>query len=173
VPASEQGNITGRYTLVPRTLIFLTCGDRILLLKGAPEKRVWANLYNGIGGHVERGEDVLSAALRELKEETGLILSTLDLRGIIIVDTGGEAGISLYIFHGECTEGEAKMTEKIVSSREGNLEWVKRSDLDRLPLVEDLPILLPRLLAMQPGDPSFSALYWYNDRGGLQIEFSE
>jgi 8-oxo-dGTP diphosphatase len=151
----------------------LTCGDRILLLKGAPEKRLWANLYNGIGGYVERGEDVLSAALRELKEETSLIFSTLDLRGIIIIDIGGETGISLYIFHGECAEGEAKMTENIVSSKEGNLEWVKQADLDRLPLVEDLPILLPRLLAMQHGDPPFSARYWYNDRGGLQIEFSE
>ena len=51
--------------LIPRTLIFLTCRDLVLLLKGAPHKRLWANRYNGIGGHIERGEDVLTAAQRD------------------------------------------------------------------------------------------------------------
>ena len=72
MPASDQGSLTGRYTLIPRTLIFLSCGNRMLLIKGAPHKRLWANLYNGIGGHVERGEDILSAARRELQEEIGM-----------------------------------------------------------------------------------------------------
>ena len=49
----DQGLATGkeRYQVVPRVLVFLRNGADALLLKGAPDKRIWANLYNGIGGH--------------------------------------------------------------------------------------------------------------------------
>jgi 8-oxo-dGTP diphosphatase len=60
MPSSEQGLSFDRYVCIPRTLIFITRGDKVLLLKGAANKRIWANKYNGVGGHVERGEDVLS-----------------------------------------------------------------------------------------------------------------
>jgi 8-oxo-dGTP diphosphatase len=60
----EQGLTDDRYVVVPRTLIFIKRENSVLLLKGAPDKRLWANLYNGVGGHVERGKDVLSAARR-------------------------------------------------------------------------------------------------------------
>ena len=63
---SDQGVAHNRYTVILRTAIFLRRGDSYLLLKGAPTKRLWANKYNGLGGHVENGEDVLSAAKWEL-----------------------------------------------------------------------------------------------------------
>ena len=69
MPQSDQGITKDRYTVVPRVAIFLRRGDAVLLLKGAPTKRLWANKYNGLGGHVERGEDAMSAARRELLEE--------------------------------------------------------------------------------------------------------
>ena len=172
MPASDQGTLTGRYPLIPRTLIFVTCGERILLLKGAPEKRLWANLYNGIGGHVERGEDVLSAALRELQEETGLSLPTLNFCGVILIDANQDAGIIIFLFRGECTEEEAMMTGKTNPSKEGKLEWIKIEDLPIMSLVEDLPILLPRLLDMKTCDPPLMARYWYDDSGKLQTKFS-
>jgi 8-oxo-dGTP diphosphatase len=170
MPVSDQGTFHDRYMIIPRTLIFLTCGERLLLLKGAPHKRLWANLYNGIGGHIERGEDVLSAARRELLEETGLTCPGLRLAGTVIVDTGDSPGIAIFVLQGELVE---ESSAAVRASDEGQLEWVAVGDLYQLPLVEDLPYLLPRLLARQPGDPPFSALYRYDEAGRMLVSFGE
>jgi 8-oxo-dGTP diphosphatase len=163
MPKSDQGVTKDRYMLIPRTAIFLRRGGSYLLLKGAPTKRLWANKYNGLGGHVERGEDTLSAAKRELLEETGLS-ADLWLCGTLIVDAG-EAGIGLYIFSGECKEGEPK------PSKEGLAEWIESRKLEELPVVEDLPMLLGRIHSMKRGDPPFHARSFYDDEEKLTVVF--
>src|SRR5262245_52850594 len=70
--AVEQGaNATqNRWLTIPRTLCFVLNGNDVLLMKRAPHKRVFPNRYNGVGGHIERDEDPLASARREIKEET-------------------------------------------------------------------------------------------------------
>lgn len=167
MPASDQGISLERYMLIPRTLIFLTRGENVLLLRGAPQKRIWANRYNGVGGHIEPGEDFLSAARRELLEETGLTAENLRLCGIMTVDSGQNPGVGIFILRGECPNGEA------LASAEGTLEWVPFAGISRLPLVEDLPSLLPRVLAMQPCDPPFAVQLSYDEEQRLVITFGE
>ena len=166
MPVSDQGINNDRYMLIPRVLIFVTRGDAVLLIKGAPTKRLWANKYNGVGGHVERGEDVLSAARRELKEETGLQCD-LRLVGTVTVDAGEKIGVGLYVFVGELGEGTPR------SSAEGALEWLPQSGLAERPLVEDVAILLGRVLRAQVGDPPFAARSFYDSNGRLILEFAE
>ena len=165
MPVSDQGLSNDRYQLIPRTLIFLTRGESVLLLKGAPDKHIWANRYNGVGGHIEQGEDVHSAARRELLEETGLIPDDLWLAGTVIIDTGEETGISLYIMKGNCPEGKTRPSE------EGDLEWVPNNEILERPLVEDLPVLLPKVLKQKMSDPPFAARYYYEGKN-LVVEFS-
>lgn len=150
--------------LIPRTAIFARRGDEYLLLKGAPTKRLWAGKYNCLGGHVDRGEDVLSSARRELMEEAG-ITADLWLCGTVIVDAG-DVGICLYVVVGENAQGEIK------GSKEGAPEWVRKEALGHLPVVEDLPILLGRIDSMKRGDPPFSAKSFYENEK-LRILFAE
>ncbi len=166
MPASDQGVERDRYLFMLGTLIFLTHGDRVLLLKGAPDKRVWSGRYNGVGGRIERGEDVLSAARREVHEETGLDIADLWLCGTITVDASEDVGVALFVLRGECES----MAEPIVS-REGRLEWVPFHEIHTLPLVEDLPILLPRVLQAKRSDPPFAAHYFYDAEERLVVRF--
>ena len=164
---ADQKIVPNRYQVVPRVLCFVIHGDDVLLLRGAPDKPIWPNQYNGIGGHVEPDEDVHSAALREIREETGLKVRDLRLRGVINIpaDVSGNMGIMLFVFTGTAT------TKDVRPSEEGTLEWVTRDRLMELDLVEDLPVLIPRVLGMKSDEPPFFAHYRYDEQDRLAIGF--
>jgi 8-oxo-dGTP diphosphatase len=163
-----------RYQAIPRVLIFLhsrhpqSGAEEVLLLKGAATKRLWANHYNGLGGHVEAGEDVYSAALREVEEEAGLRLDSLTLRGIVNIDTGSDEhgphpGVMMFIFTGE------PPTRTVVPSHEGDIHWLPVADLRGHPLVDDLYELIPRALH----GPFFYGHYTPLEDGSMAYRFRE
>jgi 8-oxo-dGTP diphosphatase len=163
----EQGvRATSRYALVPRTLVFLFRGEQVLLVRGASSKRIWPDRYNGIGGHVERGEDPHSAALRELAEETGLEEVALDLAGLITVDVTPERGVLVCVFR-----GSVRGDPPLVASAEGSLEWVQANSVPRLAHVPDLSALMTQLLAQRAGAPPFLARSWYDAEDTFHIQF--
>lgn len=152
---TEQGTREAagrRFVAVPRVLVFLTSEnpesqqEEILLLKGAPTKRLWANRYNGLGGHVEATEDVYTAAVREVWEEAGIEAAALALRGVITIDTGSDAqgprpGVIVFVFWGRTTD------RLVRPAQEGTPEWLPFAALHEYPLVDDLPQLLKHVQA--------------------------
>ncbi len=167
MPAADQGvkKSKNRYSLIPRTLNFITYGDDILLIKGAPTKKLWANKYNGVGGHVEAREDIASSAKREIREETGLHVETPQLCGIVNISTGEQQGIVMFVFRAEAESRE------VIASEEGGLEWIPISDIAKYPLVEDLQVIVPKALEADRPSRPFSALYTYNAADELVITF--
>jgi 8-oxo-dGTP diphosphatase len=157
-----------RYQVIPRSLCFITYGNEVLLLRGGPHKRLWAGRLNGVGGHIEAGEDVHAATLREIVEETGLAVHDLRLRGVVHADAGDPSlGILFFVFTAQAASRE------IGASPEGTLEWWP---IDRLPateIVEDLLVLVAKALAMQPGAEPFFAAYRYDEQDRLVIAFAE
>lgn len=164
---NDQGLRTNkrRYQVIPRVLAFLQNGGDVLLLKGAPNKRIWANLYNGVGGHIEIGEDVYSAALREIHEETGLQADGLNLRAIVNIDAGDEyLGIMMFVFVAH------SFSRHTNASHEGELHWVSMKELPVEELVEDLAWLLPRILEMGGEDAPLFLRYFYDEADQLIIQ---
>lgn len=167
----EQGIDDGRWKLIPRTLCFLRHGGALLLMKRGLDRRAFPGRYNGVGGHVERGEDLLTAALREIEEETGLRadqLRELRLRGVCHIDAGGATGILLFVFSAEATTREVHGDE-----REGTLHWVMPAECADLPLVDDVSIFVHRLFGPQPSGALFYAHVDYDDQGRMVLHFAE
>lgn len=119
------------------TLCLIYDENRILLQNRI--KKDWKG-YTLPGGHVEPGESIVAAVIREMKEETGLTIRHPQLCGVKqfpIKDDGHGAGRYLvFLFKTNQFEGD------LVSSEEGKMEWVRRDELANVPAVNDLEDLL-------------------------------
>lgn len=167
--ANEQGAAAtaGRWLTVPRTLCFILSGDDILLMKRATHKRIFPNRYNGVGGHIERDEDPYSGARREILEETGLDVHDLRLCAVYNIDAGEATGILLFVF-----VGSSPSREFVSDMEEGTLHWVPVRELDRLDMVEDLPLILPRILNQPPNAPPLFVHVSYDASDQIQMRFA-
>ncbi len=167
--SSDQGveRSRGRYLAIPRVLCFVRNRNEVLLLRGGPHKRLWAGKYNGLGGHLEPGEDVQTALLREVLEEAGLAIHDVRLRCVVHVDVGDPLqGVLFFVF---TAASDARVTG---ASPDGELAWFPTNELPLSEMVEDLPELLPRVLAMRPEDPPCFALYRYDAFDRLVMDFA-
>jgi len=147
-----------RYLTVPRTLCFVLHGDDALLIRRARHKRLFPGKVNGVGGHVEAGEDVAASAAREIREETGLAVDDLWLAGVVHVDgrlgqtdalpDGSVPGVMVLVFTAQASSRDVRASE------EGELIWVPLSQVHGLDWVDGDPkLLLAALEARRTGQP--------------------
>ena len=102
--------------------------------------------YNGLGGHMEPNEDIATCMLREIKEEAGITVTAMHLRGTVNWTNFGPKGEDWLAFIFLITEYQGTPA---ASSNEGPLQWVPVTDIMKLP--------------MWPGDRYFLPLVFDDD----------
>ena len=113
-------------------LCLLEDGDKVLLQNRVKDD--WKG-YALPGGHVEPGESFVSAVIREMQEETGLLIHTPRLVGVKQFPMENGRYLVL-LFKSTGWSG------KLSSSAEGQMEWVDYDQLMYKETVDDLETLL-------------------------------
>lgn len=123
-------------------------GEKILLQNRI--KKDWRG-YALPGGHVEQGESFVDAVIREMREETGLTVVDPRLVGVkqFPIDNGRYV---VLLF--KATE----WTGNVISSEEGQMEWIEYSCLSKVKTVDDFDELLKVI-----NDPTLTEFQYLRD----------
>lgn len=128
------------YRAVNTTLIYIERGGSYLMLhRTKKENDCNHDKWIGIGGKFERGESPEECMLREAKEETGLTLTSYRYRGIVTFVSDRWEPEYMHLFTADDFTGTLRTCD------EGELAWIRKSDLLALPAWEGDRIFL-RLL---------------------------
>ncbi len=131
-------------------------GKYLMLHRVKRENDINKDKWIGVCGHFEADESPEECLLREVKEETGLILTAWKLRGIITFICDRQPTEYMFLYTADAFTGT------LTECSEGNLEWVDKSKVYDLPVWEGDKIFF-RLL--EEDHPFFSLkLKYENDR---------
>ena len=123
------------------TLCYLERGrDYLMLHRVKKEVDENKDKWIGIGGKFEEGESPEDCLLREVREETGLTLTSWRYRGIVTFVSDEWGTEYMHLFTADAWEGALRQ-----DCDEGVLEWIDREKLLSLPIWEGDKIFL-RLL---------------------------
>ena len=133
------------------TLCYIEKDDSYLMLHRIKKKQdVNEGKWIGVGGHFEENESPENCLLREVKEETGLTLTSWRFRGIVTFIAKGWPTEYMCLYTADGFEGTLRECD------EGELAWIGKDELltkklwagDRIflhLLAEDAPFFLLKL----------------------------
>ncbi len=138
-------------------------GDKTTLMIHRTKKKndYHEGKWNGLGGKFEEGESPEECAVREIKEESGLVVTSPRMHGFITFPKfDGRDDWYVFIFTADKFEGE------LIDSPEGKLGWIRNDEVTKLNLWEGDKIFLEWLYQ----DKFFSAKFNY--LGGVFQDYS-
>ncbi len=156
------------YTPIVATLGYVLSPDRsrvLMVHRNARPDDHQIGKYNGLGGKIERDEDVAACMRREIREEAGIECTSMQLRGTISWPGFGKNGEDWlgFVFVIDGWSGVP-----LEANAEGALEWVELGRLSDLPLWEGDRNFLPLVF---DGDPRpFHGVMPYRD--GCMVSWS-
>lgn len=114
-------------------------GKTLMLHRVKKENDISHGKWNGVGGKIEYNESPEDAIKREALEETGLKIKPI-LKGIITYpQTNNDEYTMAFVFIAK------KFSGTLTECNEGNLEWVKNSEIKKLNLWKGDHLFLPLL----------------------------
>jgi len=126
------------------TGVYLIKDNKILFLvrKKENDKIHQQGMYLPIGGHVELGEGIEEATIREVQEESGITVHSLELKGLLYIrsQNTGDYDIMMTVFTSSDFTGEP------VAGNEGYFEWIELENIQEVNLYEGDKIYLQLLL---------------------------
>jgi 8-oxo-dGTP diphosphatase len=156
------------YTPILATLAYVLSpdGKQVLLIhRNRRRDDPHYGKYNGLGGKLDPGEDVVACIRREVHEEAGIECDALTLRGTVSWPGFGQHGEDWFgfIFRVDRFHGTPR-----ADNPEGTLEWVEVERLLELPLWEGDRFFLPLVFASS--QQQFHGVMPY--RGGRPVSWS-
>ncbi len=135
------------------TLCYIMDDDKTLMLyRNKKENDYHEGKWNGLGGKLEQGETPEECAIREVFEESGLIVSDPEMKGLItfpMFDEIDDWYVWVFVFK--------KFNGDQIDSPEGTLEWIENKKLTQLNLWDGDKIFIPWLFQ----EKCFSAKFVY------------
>jgi len=135
------------------TLLYVMKDDHTLMIYRNKKKNDYhKGKWNGLGGKFEMGESPEDCAIRELKEESGLLAENLIMKGHItfpMFDEKDDWYVFVFVIN--------KFSGDQIESNEGKLEWIPNEKLSELNLWDGDKIFLPWLFQ----EKFFSAKFSY------------
>jgi 8-oxo-dGTP diphosphatase len=118
--------------MILATLCYIRKDGKTLMLHRIKKLNdIHQDKWNGLGGKLEAGESPEECSIREIKEESGLIVKKQRLAGLLTFPLfDGKNDWYVYLY--DVTE----FTGKLIESSEGNLEWIDDTKLFEIPLWE-------------------------------------
>ena len=118
------------------TLCYIEKNDSYLMLhRIKKEHDINKDKWVGVGGKFEEGETPEECLLREVKEETGLTLTSYRLRGCITFISDEWGSEYMFLYTADAYEGELR-TDDMQSCEEGELIWVPKAEIENLNIWE-------------------------------------